>query len=62
MSRVCYSCGKGKMTGNTVSHSNIKTKRTMGANLHKVEIEDENGATKKEYLCTKCMKGSKKDK
>ena len=62
MSRVCYSCGKGKMTGNTVSHSNIKTKRTLGANLHKTTIEDENGATKNVYLCTKCMKGSKKHK
>ncbi|MBQ7453146.1 MAG: 50S ribosomal protein L28 [Clostridia bacterium] len=62
MSRVCYNCGKGKMTGNLVSHSNIKTKRVTNANLHKVEVEDESGKVSRQYLCTKCMKGSKKDK
>ena len=61
MSRVCSACGKGKMSGHTVSHSNIKTNRVMNANLHKVEVEDENGKVTKQYLCTKCMKGSKKD-
>nr|MCR5553729.1 50S ribosomal protein L28 [bacterium] len=29
MSRVCSVCGKGKMSGHTVSHSNIKTNRVM---------------------------------
>ncbi len=61
MSRVCSICGKGKMTGNTVSHSNIKTKRVSVPNLQKVEIE-EDGKVTRAYLCTKCMKGSKKDK
>ena len=61
MSRVCSVCGKGKMSGHTVSHSNIKTNRVMNANLHKVEISDEYGKVSKAYLCTKCMKGSKKD-
>lgn len=61
MSRVCSVCGKGKMTGNLVSHSKIKTKRVSAPNLHKVDVE-ENGTVKKAYMCTKCMKGSKKDK
>lgn len=62
MSKVCSVCGKGKMTGNNVSHSNIKTKRVLGANLHKVEISGKSGKVSREYVCTKCMKGSKKDK
>ena len=61
MSRVCSVCGKGKMTGNLVSHSNIKTKTSSAPNLHKVAVE-ENGKVEKRYKCTKCMKGSKKDK
>ena len=61
MSRVCSVCGKGKMTGNLVSHSNIKTKRVSAPNLHKVDVE-EDGKVAKRYMCTKCMKGSKKDK
>jgi len=61
MSRVCSVCGKGKMTGNLVSHSNIKTKRVSAPNLHKVDVEEDGKVTKR-YMCTKCMKGSKKDK
>ena len=61
MSRVCSVCGKGKMTGNLVSHSNIKTKRVSAPNLHKVDVEEDGKVTKR-YMCTKCMKGSKADK
>lgn len=61
MSRVCSVCGKGQMTGNTRSHSNIATKRVSRPNVQKVEIE-ENGKVTRAYMCTKCMKGSKKDK
>ena len=59
MSRVCSVCGKGKMSGNNVSHSNRKTKRVMNANVQKVEVEVD-GKTAKAYMCTKCMKGSAK--
>ena len=34
MSRVCQITGKKAMTGNNVSHSNIKTKRQFKPNLH----------------------------
>lgn len=61
MSKVCAVCGKGKMNGNLVSHSNIKTKRTYNANVHKVDIEID-GKTSKEYVCTRCLKTSKKSK
>jgi large subunit ribosomal protein L28 len=34
MSRVCEITGKKLMVGNSVSHSNIKTKRKFYPNLH----------------------------
>lgn len=35
MSRVCQLTGKRTISGNNVSHSNQKTKRTFGPNLQK---------------------------
>ncbi|MEZ5008558.1 MAG: 50S ribosomal protein L28 [Chitinophagales bacterium] len=35
MSRICDLTGKSPMTGNNVSHSNMKTKRKFYPNLHK---------------------------
>ena len=55
MSRVCSICGKGKMKGNQVSHSNIKTNKHYNANVQKVKIDD-NGVAKNAYVCTKCLK------
>ena len=31
MSRVCSICGKGKMSGNNVSHSHLKTKKVSSS-------------------------------
>ena len=59
MSRVCSVCGKGKMGGNKVSHSNIKTPRQWNANVQKVRVVQESGATSSEYVCTKCLKAGK---
>ena len=44
MSRVCQVTGKRPMTGNHVSHSNIKTKRRFLPNLHthRFWVESEN--------------------
>lgn len=61
MSRVCSICGKGKMSGNNVSHSKVKTKKVSCANIQKVEVEKD-GKTTRAYVCTKCMKGSSKTK
>lgn len=60
MSKVCSVCGKGKMFGHNVSHSNRKTNRTFEPNLQKVNVTSD-GKTEKVYVCTKCIKTSKKD-
>ncbi|EQG76327.1 ribosomal protein L28 [Clostridioides difficile DA00165] len=36
MAKVCSVCGKGKVSGNQVSHSNKHNKRTWSANLRSV--------------------------
>ncbi len=59
MSRVCSICGKGKLSGNLVSHSNRKTPRTYNANLQKVSVKAADGTVKKEYVCTRCLKSGK---
>ncbi len=56
MSRVCSVCGKGKLSGNLVSHSNRKTPRSYNANVQKVKIV-KNGVVSSEYVCTRCLKG-----
>jgi len=44
MSRVCQVTGKRPVTGNNVSHSNIKTRRRFLPNLHthRFWVESEN--------------------
>ena len=59
MSRVCSVCGKGKLSGNTVSHSNRKAPRSYEANLQKVSVKQENGSVKKEYVCARGLKSGK---
>lgn len=60
MSRVCSICGKGKMGGHQVSHSNIKTNRQWNANVQKVSVNVD-GKETRAYVCTKCLKTLKKD-
>ena len=58
MAYSCYVCGKGTVTGNSVSHSNRKTRRTWKPNLKSIRIE-EGGTIKKVKVCTRCLRSSK---
>lgn len=58
MSRVCSICGKGRMSGNNVSHSHLKTKKVSKPNIQKTQVEID-GKVQNAYVCTKCMKGTK---
>jgi len=46
MARVCEICGKGPITGHTVSHANNKTNRRWYPNLQRVRAVV-NGATRR---------------
>lgn len=56
MSRVCSVCGKGQQSGNNVSHSHRKTKRTFRANVQKVSYVNADGKVVNDYVCTRCLK------
>lgn len=56
MSRVCSVCGKGQMSGNNVSHSKRRTRRTFKANVQKVNYVNAEGKTVNDYVCTRCLK------
>ena len=58
MSRVCSICGKGQTSGNNVSHSNRKTRRTFAANVQKVSFVKD-GKVEKGYVCARCLKSDK---
>ena len=58
MARECYVCGKATHVGNTVSHSNRKTKRRFLPNLQPVRTQIGN-AIKRISVCTKCLKANK---
>ena len=59
MSRVCNICGKGQATGNNVSHSNRKTRRTFKVNVQKVSYVDD-VKEMSGYVCTRCINTLKK--
>jgi large subunit ribosomal protein L28 len=58
MSRRCEVCDKGPLTGNSVSHSHIKTKRRTLPNLQNVRTL-KNGAPLRMRVCTSCLKAGK---
>ena len=58
MSRVCSVCGKGQTSGNNVSHSNRKTRRTFRANVQKVTFVKE-GKVVSGYVCARCLNSGK---
>lgn len=55
MGKVCEICGRGTKSGNSRSHSNIQTKRTVKPNIQNKKIEG-----KKMNICTSCLKTKNK--
>ena len=58
MAKVCHSCGKKPAVGNSRSHSMVATKRRFDPNLQKVRAVI-NGAPRRVYACTRCLKAGK---
>ena len=56
MSKVCAICGKGQQSGNKVSHSNRKYRRSWGENVQKVMVVNKHGAIQSLYVCTRCLR------
>jgi large subunit ribosomal protein L28 len=56
MSRVCEICGKGPVSGNSVSHANNKTRRRWMPNLQRVRALNSSGDTVHINACTRCIR------
>ena len=58
MANLCEICGKGERSGNNVSHSHLKTKRTWKPNIQRVKGVI-NGEIQKINVCTRCLRSGK---
>jgi large subunit ribosomal protein L28 len=61
MAKVCHACRKGPAFGHSRSHSMVASKRRFNPNLQKVRILVD-GAPRREYVCTRCLKAGKVQK
>lgn len=60
MSRVCSICGKERMSGHKVSHSNRKSNRAWNVNVQKKRIVKD-GKEVNAYVCTRCLRTANKN-
>lgn len=58
MAYQCDLCGKQRLVGNNISHSNIKTKRVQRPNLQRVHTVV-NGTRTHVRICTRCLRSGK---
>ena len=61
MAKICTVCGKGPSFGHNRSHSMVATKRRFDPNLQRVRVLV-NGAVRRVYVCTRCLKSGKVQK
>jgi len=62
MAAVCEICGKKPGFGNSVSHSNRKTRRRWNPNIQRVRAVSGGGGTRRLHACTGCIKAGKVQK
>jgi large subunit ribosomal protein L28 len=54
----CEVCGKAIQIGNSVSHSNKKSKKIWHSNIKKIRVLEDNHSVRK-YVCTRCIRSGK---
>lgn len=60
MSKRCEICGKGPVTGNTISHSHRKTRRRWEPNLHTLRVRVPGAAgLRRMRVCSVCLKSGR---
>ena len=55
---TCDYCSKCRMSGNKISHSNIKTRRHQSGNVQRQRAVVD-GTVKRVYVCTRCLRSGK---
>ncbi|MCL2696138.1 MAG: 50S ribosomal protein L28 [Clostridiales bacterium] len=58
MGKYCEVCNKGTMSGNLVSHSNRKTRRSWAPNVQRVRVIV-GGTPCRMNVCTRCLRSGK---
>lgn len=58
MGKYCQICNKGMMSGNNVSHSVRRTRRTWAPNTQRVRVVMD-GSVCHKYVCTRCLRSGK---
>ncbi len=56
---TCEICGKGKLSGNQVSHANNKTKKVSKPNIQSVKAVGPHGSHVRMHVCTRCIRSGK---
>ncbi len=55
VAKICEICGKGKLAGNLVSHSHIRTHRRWEPNLRTISATVD-GVPRRLRVCTRCLR------
>ena len=55
MANTCDFCNKGRLVGNKVSHSNIKSKKVQQPNIRRVRALV-GGTVKRVRICSRCLR------
>jgi large subunit ribosomal protein L28 len=55
MAKFCEVCGKGTVSGNSITHSDRKIKRTWKPNVRKIRVL-QNGVPSRKFVCTRCIR------
>ncbi|MCX7971525.1 MAG: 50S ribosomal protein L28 [Negativicutes bacterium] len=58
MASLCDVCGKGPLSGNNVSHSNRKTRRSWKPNIQRAKASI-NGQIRRVNVCTRCLRSGR---
>ena len=59
MAGKCDICGKGKLSGNKVSHSNNRSKKSSKPNVQSVKTVGLHGGHVRMHVCTRCIRSGK---
>ncbi len=58
MAKECFVCGKGRISGNNVSHALNRTRRSWSPNLRRVRAIVQ-GSPKRIRVCARCLRAGK---
>lgn len=58
MAKFCEVCGKGTVSGHSITHADRKIKRTWKPNVRRITVLEGNTPSKK-FVCTRCIRSGK---